>query len=151
MLEATDDSLISLNNNINAYPTIINKNENIKGLLVVVNSPGGTFVSSKEVYDTLEKISKKIPTSVYMREIATSGAYLASLGVDKIFANNGTITGSIGVILQTAELTSLLEKLGIASLLVIKYKAMLPKIKPVSSNLVLFKLKLKTTLLSFDT
>ena len=40
----------------------IDKNENIKGLLVVVNSPGGTFVSSKEVYDTLEKISKKIPT-----------------------------------------------------------------------------------------
>ena len=96
----------------------INKNENIKGLLVVVNSPGGTFVSSKEVYDTLEKISKKIPTSVYMREIATSGAYLASLGVDKIFANNGTITGSIGVILQTAELTSLLEKLGIQPIVI---------------------------------
>ena len=96
----------------------INKNENIKGLLVVVNSPGGTFVSSKEVYDALEKISKKIPTSVYMREIATSGAYLASLGVDKIFANNGTITGSIGVILQTAELTSLLEKLGIQPIVI---------------------------------
>lgn len=96
----------------------IDKNENIKGLLVVVNSPGGTFVSSKEVYDTLEKISKKIPTSVYMREIATSGAYLASLGVDKIFANNGTITGSIGVILQTAELTSLLEKVGIQPIVI---------------------------------
>ncbi len=96
----------------------INKNKNIKGLLVVVNSPGGTFVSSKEVYDTLEKISKKIPTSVYMREVATSGAYLASLGVDKIFANNGTITGSIGVILQTAELTSLLEKVGIQPIVI---------------------------------
>ena len=53
-----------------------------------------------------------------MREIATSGAYLASLGVDKIFANNGTITGSIGVILQTAELTSLLEKLGIQPIVI---------------------------------
>ena len=75
-------------------------------------------LSVVEVYDALEKISKKIPTSVYMREIATSGAYLASLGVDKIFANNGTITGSIGVILQTAELTSLLEKLGIQPIVI---------------------------------
>ena len=96
----------------------ITENENIKGLLVVVNSPGGTFVSSKEVYDALEKISKNIPTSVYMRELATSGAYLASLGVDKIFANNGTITGSIGVILQTAELTTLLEKVGVRPIII---------------------------------
>ena len=96
----------------------ITDNENIKGLLVVVNSPGGTFVSSKEVYDALEKISKNIPTSVYMRELATSGAYLASLGVDKIFANNGTITGSIGVILQTAELTTLLEKVGVRPIII---------------------------------
>ena len=48
-----------------------------------------------------------------MREMGTSGAYLASLGAKKIFANQGTITGSIGVILQTAQLTSLLEKIGL--------------------------------------
>ena len=82
----------------------INQNKNIKGLLIIVNSPGGTFVSSKEILDALEKISIKIPTSAYMREMATSGAYLASLGAKKIFANQGTITGSIGVILQTAQL-----------------------------------------------
>ena len=58
----------------------------------------------------------KIPTSAYMKEMATSGAYLAS-GCTKIFANQGTITGSIGVILQTAQLTSLMEKI---ELIVIK-------------------------------
>ena len=63
----------------------INQNKNIKGLLIIVNSPGGTFVSSKEILDALEKISIKIPTSAYMREMATSGAYLASLGVQKDF------------------------------------------------------------------
>ena len=53
-----------------------------------------------------------------MREIATSGAYLAALGANKIFLSEGTITGSIGVILQTADFTNLLEKLGINPLVV---------------------------------
>ena len=96
----------------------IDQNKNIKGLLIIINSPGGTFVSSKEILDALEKISKKIPTSAYMREMGTSGAYLASLGAKKIFANQGTITGSIGVILQTAQLTSLMEKIGVKPIIV---------------------------------
>jgi protease-4 len=96
----------------------IEQNKNIKGLLIIINSPGGTFVSSKEILDALEKISKKIPTSAYMREMGTSGAYLASLGAKKIFANQGTITGSIGVILQTAQLTSLMEKIGVKPIIV---------------------------------
>ena len=96
----------------------IEQNKNIKCLLIIINSPGGTFVSSKEILDALEKISKKIPTSAYMREMGTSGAYLASLGAKKIFANQGTITGSIGVILQTAQLTSLMEKIGVKPIIV---------------------------------
>ena len=48
-----------------------------------------------------------------MKEMATSGGYLVSLASEKVFGNIGTITGSIGVILQTAEITSLLEKIGI--------------------------------------
>ena len=96
----------------------ISQNRNIKGLLIIVNSPGGTFVSSKEIHDTLEKISTQMPTSVYMREMGTSGAYLASLGAEKIFANQGTITGSIGVILQTAQLTSLMEKIGVKPIVI---------------------------------
>tara|TARA_B100000287_G_scaffold435639_1_gene505205 strand:+ start:2966 stop:3859 length:894 start_codon:yes stop_codon:yes gene_type:complete len=92
--------------------------KNIKGLLVIINSPGGTFVSSKEVFDALERVSKEMPTTAYMREMGTSGAYLASLGVDKVFVNHGTITGSIGVILQTAELTSLLNKIGIDPIII---------------------------------
>ncbi len=78
-----------------------------------INSPGGTFVSSKELYDKINEISKKIPVVTYMREMATSGGYLVSLGSQKIFSNIGTITGSVGVILQTAEITELLKKIGI--------------------------------------
>ncbi len=91
----------------------INKSSNVKALLVNINSPGGTFVSSKELYDKIKEIRKKIPVVTYMREMATSGGYLVSLASQKIFSNVGTITGSIGVILQTAEITKLLQKVGI--------------------------------------
>ena len=91
----------------------INKSSNAKALLVEINSPGGTFVSSKELYDKIKEIGKKIPVVTYMREMATSGGYLVSLASQKIFSNVGTITGSVGVILQTAEITKLLEKIGI--------------------------------------
>ena len=91
----------------------IKDKENLKAILINVNSPGGTFVSSKEIYDSLKLLDEKIPIAVYMKEVATSGAYLVSLGADKIFANTGTITGSVGVILQTADITDLLKKIGV--------------------------------------
>ena len=91
----------------------INKSLNAKALLVNINSPGGTFVSSKELYDKIKEIGKKIPVVTYMREMATSGGYLVSLASQKIFSNIGTITGSVGVILQTAEITELLKKIGV--------------------------------------
>ena len=53
-----------------------------------------------------------------MREMATSGGYLVSLGSQKIFSNVGTITGSVGVILQTAEVTEMLKKIGINPIVV---------------------------------
>ena len=115
---------IYLNGVINDRSSLIKKinklkeDSKVKGLLLVTNSPGGTFVSSKEIFDTLKKISEKIPTATYIREIGTSGAYLASLGTDRIFVNYGSITGSIGVILQTANLKNLLENLGIEPIVI---------------------------------
>ena len=91
---------IYLNGVINDRSSLIKKinklkeDSKVKGLLLVTNSPGGTFVSSKEIFDTLKELAK-IPTATYIREIGTSGAYLASLGTDRIFVNYGSITGSI--------------------------------------------------------
>ena len=90
------------------------KNDNsVKALLVSVNSPGGTFVNSKEIFDSIVEIGDLMPTAVYMREMATSGGYLLSSGAGRIFSNQGTITGSIGVILQTANISDLLNKIGV--------------------------------------
>ncbi len=96
----------------------LSEDENVKGLLTIINSPGGTYVGSKEVHDSIKNISKKIPTAVYMKEMATSGGYLVSLSSNKIYGNEGTITGSVGVILQTANISELLEKLGINPIII---------------------------------
>lgn len=96
----------------------LSENNNVKGLIIVVNSPGGTYVGSKEIHDSIRNIGKKIPTVVYMREMATSGGYLASLSSDRIYGNEGTITGSVGVILQTADISELLSKLGINPIII---------------------------------
>lgn len=85
----------------------------IKALILNVNSPGGTVVGSEKIYNILRKISAKKPVVVVMGTLAASGGYLISLGGDYIVSHNGTITGSIGVIFQSMEVTDLAKTLGI--------------------------------------
>lgn len=87
--------------------------EQIKALILNVNSPGGTVVGSEKIYNILRKISAKKPVVVVMGTLAASGGYLISLGGDYIVSHNGTITGSIGVIFQSLEVTDLAKTLGI--------------------------------------
>ena len=91
----------------------IEKNDRVKALVVHINSPGGSVVGSEMLYNSLRKISKRKPVVVVMGSLAASGGYLVALAGDYIVAHNGTLTGSIGVIMQTAEVTDLAEKLGI--------------------------------------
>ena len=91
---------------------------NLKGILVNVNSPGGTVVGSQKIYEKLKKLGEKIPVAVSMQEVAASGGYMVSLAGDRIFCHRGTITGSIGVILQSVSIQNLLERLGVDPLLI---------------------------------
>lgn len=87
--------------------------DSVKALIVNVNSPGGTIVGAEKIYNILRKISQKKPVSIVMGSLAASGGYLISIAGDYIVSHNGTITGSIGVIFQSAEVTELANKLGI--------------------------------------
>jgi protease-4 len=89
------------------------ENRAAKALIVRINSPGGTVVGGEVLYRRLRQVGEKKPVVAVMGELATSAAYMTAMGSDYIFAHDGTLTGSIGVILQTADLTGLLEKLGI--------------------------------------
>lgn len=91
----------------------IRNNSHIKAVIVKIDSPGGAAVGGQELYMHLRELSKSKPTVTVMRNMATSAGYMIALGTDQIFAREGTITGSIGVILQMAEFTELAKKLGI--------------------------------------
>lgn len=91
----------------------ITENKNIKAVILEVNSPGGTMVGSELLYERLQKLEKAKPLVVVMQEVAASGGYMVSIAADRVFAQRGTITGSIGVLLQMAEVTELAEKWGI--------------------------------------
>jgi protease-4 len=91
----------------------IYKNDDIKALIVHINSPGGTTGGSEGLYAALRKISAKKPVVAVMHTLAASGGYMAAIAADHVVAHNMTITGSIGVLWQNAEILGLAEKLGI--------------------------------------
>ena len=91
------------------------EDESVKGVLLSVNSPGGTVGASKELYQAVKDLSEKKPVVVSMLDQATSGGYYAASPATKIYANAGSITGSIGVILNGFSAKELLDRVGIKS------------------------------------
>lgn len=91
----------------------IEQSETTSGLIVIIDSPGGTVTGSEDIYLALRKIAAKKPVTTLMRGVAASGGYIAAIATDQIFASGNTITGSIGVIYQWPEYFELLTKVGV--------------------------------------
>src|SRR5207248_4028218 len=92
---------------------------NVKGVLLAVDSPGGTVTDSHKIYHQLKELSEKKPVFVSMGSLAASGGYFVAMGAGtqaKIYAEPTTWTGSIGVIIPHYEVTELAEKAGIKAL-----------------------------------
>src|SRR5690606_20120634 len=87
--------------------------ENVAGVIVYVNSPGGTTTGGEAIYEALRRLSEKKPVVAQFGTVAASAAYIAGLGTDYIVARGNTITGSIGVIMQWPEISGLLDKIGV--------------------------------------
>jgi protease IV len=85
----------------------------IKGVLLTINSPGGTVGASKEVYEAVKKLRETKPVVVSMLDQATSGGYYIASAANKIYANAGTLTGSIGVILSGLNVKELFTRIGV--------------------------------------
>ena len=92
--------------------------DKVKALLVKIDTPGGTYVGGEALYESLRQVGEKKPVVAIMGTTATSAGYMSALGSDHIVARSSTLTGSIGVILQTADVTGLLDKIGIKSVVV---------------------------------
>lgn len=91
------------------------RDPNNKGILLYVDSPGGTVYESEEMYRKLMEYKEETgrPVWDYMSHYAASGGYMVSMAADMIYANSNTVTGSIGVIMSGYDLSGLYEKLGI--------------------------------------
>ena len=117
----------------------VGKDDNVKGMLLVVDSPGGLVADSHEIYHRLKQISAKKPIYVQMKRMAASGGYYISMGAGpqgRIFAEPTTWTGSIGVIIPRYDFSKLAEKYGVGSdpLKTGEFKDALNPFHPLSDN-----------------
>lgn len=93
----------------------IRTNDNAKALLVYVDSPGGTMVGGTSLYHMLRDIAEEKPVVVVMGTIAASAGYMVAAAGDYVIANEGTLTGSVGVLMPLVDATNLAQKVGIRS------------------------------------
>ena len=91
----------------------IEEDKKVAGVIVFVNSGGGTTTGGEALYEALRKLSKAKPVVAQFGTVAASAAYIAGLGTDHIVARGNSITGSMGVIFQWAEVSTLLDKVGV--------------------------------------
>ncbi|MBI2620479.1 MAG: signal peptide peptidase SppA [Ignavibacteriales bacterium] len=90
------------------------ENKSVKAIVFRVESPGGGVAASQEIYEEVKKTRDSgKPVVVSMGSVAASGGYYVACGANKIVANPGTLTGSIGVIFQYLHVTELLDKIGV--------------------------------------
>ncbi|MDD4328463.1 MAG: signal peptide peptidase SppA [Aliarcobacter sp.] len=91
------------------------EDKNIKGILFVVNSPGGAVAPSVELAYAIKELKDIKPVVVYASGVIASGSYYASIWANKIIANPGSMVGSIGVIMQGVNAEELMQKIGVST------------------------------------
>jgi protease-4 len=108
--------------------------EDVKAVVLEVDSPGGEVTASDIIYNAVVKTRARKPVIVYMDSLAASGGYYVSCGGRYLMANETTITGSIGVIIQTLNYEQLFNKVGLAAVIFKsgKFKDMLNGARPVT-------------------
>jgi protease IV len=88
-------------------------NDSVKALIVTIDSPGGSVAGGEGLHDAISHVAEKKPVVAVMGGTAASAGYMVAVPAARIFAREGTLTGSIGVLLETGEASGLLKTLGI--------------------------------------
>ena len=87
--------------------------DSVKALVVTINSPGGSVAGGEGLHDAIARVAAKKPVVAVMGGTAASAGYMIAVPAARIFAREGTLTGSIGVLLETGEVSGLLKSLGV--------------------------------------
>jgi protease IV len=115
------------------------KDKNTQGVILRINSPGGSPVQSQLIYDEMRRLRKKypdIPLYAVVEDICASGGYFVAVGADRIYVNKASIVGSIGVLMNGFGFTGLMDKLGVERRLITagENKGMLDPFSPVDKK-----------------
>jgi protease IV len=115
------------------------KDKNTQGVVIRINSPGGSPVQSQTIYDEMRRLRKKypdIPLYAVVEDICASGGYFVAAGADRIYVSKSSVVGSIGVLMNGFGFTGLMDKLGIDRRLVTagENKGMLDPFSPVQQR-----------------
>lgn len=115
------------------------KNKNTQGVVLRINSPGGSPVQAQTIYEEMRRLRKKhpeIPLYAVVEDLCASGGYYVAAGADRIYVGKSSIIGSIGVRMDGFGLTGLMEKLGIERRLLTagENKAMLDPFLPLDER-----------------
>src|SRR5678816_4014813 len=124
---------------INAALQAAFKDKNTSGVILKINSPGGSPVQSQTIYDEMKRLRKKypdIPLYVVVEDICASGGYFVAVGADRIYVSKSSIVGSIGVLMNGFGFTGLMDKLGVDRRLITagEHKGMLDPFSPVNTK-----------------
>lgn len=115
------------------------KDRNTRGVVVRINSPGGSPVQAQTIYEEMRRLRKKypeIPLYAVVEDVCASGGYFVAAGADRIYVGRASIVGSIGVLMNGFGFTGLMDKLGIERRLITagKNKGMLDPFSPVDES-----------------
>lgn len=95
--------------------TDLSKDATVKALIVSIDSPGGSVAGGESLHNAIARVAEKKPVVAVMRGVAASAGYMIAVPATRIFASGATLTGSIGVLLETGEASGLLAKVGLTA------------------------------------
>jgi protease-4 len=112
------------------------KNDGIRSVVLRVNSPGGAVAPTQEIYDAVMRVRERKPIIASLSGLAASGGYYVAAACDAIVSNPGSLTGSIGVIMQFGNLEELLDTIGLAGFVLKagKYKDVGSPLRPMGDD-----------------
>lgn len=124
---------------VNASLQAAFKDKNTQGVIVRINSPGGSPVQAQTIYDEMKRLRKKypeIPLYAVVEDVCASGGYFVAAGADRIYVGKASIVGSIGVLMNGFDFVGLMDKLGVERRLVTagENKGMLDPFSPLEEK-----------------
>jgi protease-4 len=111
----TVSGVVTDDRNLAEAVTKLADNDRVKALIVAIDSPGGSVAGGEGLHDAIAHVAGKKPVVAVMGGTAASAGYMVAVPAARIFAREGTLTGSIGVLLMTGEVSGLLKSIGVTT------------------------------------